>query len=58
MTQLNTTPTSLTPVQARPGTDLYSVLLIIATALLASGTIFVAVRTYQLFGSLLPPSGG
>lgn len=37
-----------------PETDVYSVLLIIATVLLAMGTIFVAVRTYQLFGSLLP----
>jgi len=44
--------------EIRPGTDLYTVLLIIAAALLFGTTIYVAVMTQILFGSLLPPSGG
>ncbi len=63
MSQLNagpvSTPPGLTPVsQVRPGADLYTVLLIVAAGLLLIGTVFVAVRTQQFFGSLLPPSGG
>ncbi|MGB9625622.1 MAG: hypothetical protein ACPMAQ_12270 [Phycisphaerae bacterium] len=58
MSQLNAGPVPTTAQAVRPGADLYSVLLIVATVLLALGTIFVAVRSQQLFGSLLPPSGG
>jgi hypothetical protein len=58
VTQLNAGPIPATPPQVRPGADLYTVLLIVATALLAAGTILLAVRSQQLFGSLWPPSGG
>jgi hypothetical protein len=34
--------------------DLYTVLLIIASALLLFGTVFVMIRSNQLLGSLLP----
>jgi len=37
--------------------DIYVTLLISAAAVLLIGVIFVAVRSYQLFGSLWPPSG-
>lgn len=58
MTQFNsgTSPTNLPEI--RPSTDLYTVLLIIATALLAIGTVLVVVRSYQFFDGILPPSGG
>ena len=58
MSQFNSGPVPTQPAVPRAGTDLYTVLLIVATALLVIGTIFVAVRTQQLFGSLFPPSGG
>lgn len=58
VSQFSTGPLSTAPAQVRPSADLYTVLLILATALLAAGTVFVAVRTQQMFGSLLPPAGG
>ena len=38
--------------------DLYTVLLIVAAGLLFIGTIYLGVRSYQLFESLWPPAGG
>lgn len=60
MSQVNPGPMPGAPAgpQIRPGPDLYSVLLIVATVLLATGTVLVAVRTQQLFGTLFPPAGG
>lgn len=58
VSQFNTGPALTTQGQGRPGADLYSVLLIIAAALLFAATIYVAAKSYQLFGTLLPPSGG
>jgi len=60
VSRFDTGPALTTQGQGRPGTDLYSVLLIIAAALLFAGTIYVATRSYQLFGTtpLLPPAGG
>lgn len=58
MSQFNTGPVPGGMPEIRPGTDLYTVLLIIAAALLFGTTIYVAVMTQILFGSLLPPSGG
>ena len=47
-----------TKPRATPQDDLYTVLLIIAAALLLIGTIYLAVRCWQLFGSVWPPAGG
>ncbi len=58
MSQLNAGPVFTSPSQIRPGADLYTVLLILATVLLAAGTIFVAVRSHALFETWLPPAGG
>ena len=38
--------------------DLYTFLLIAAAGLLFGGTIFLIVKTAQLFGSVFPPAGG
>ncbi len=37
-----------------PQNDLYTVLLIVASALLLVGIIFLAVQSSQLFGSVFP----
>jgi hypothetical protein len=39
---------------AQPDSDVYTVLVMIATAFLAVGTIFVAVRSADVFGNWLP----
>ena len=41
-----------------PQNDLYTVLLIIAAALLLIGSVYLAVRASQLFGAVWPPAGG
>jgi hypothetical protein len=41
-----------------PVDSLYTVLLVIAASLQLFGTIFIAVRAIQQFGSLWPPAGG
>jgi len=38
--------------------NLYTVLLIIATALLFVGAIYLGARSFQLFEALWPPAGG
>ncbi len=40
-----------------PESDVYTVLLILATVLVAGATIFLAMRSQQLFGSWNPFSG-
>jgi hypothetical protein len=40
------------------GDDLYTVLIVVATAFVWVAAIFAMVRAVWLFGSLLPPSGG
>jgi hypothetical protein len=45
------------PAASRPGNDVYTVLLILATVLVAGATIFLAIRSQQLFGSWNPFSG-
>ena len=47
-----------TGFKAAPQNDLYTSLLIIAAALLLLGTIYIAARSSQLFGSIWPVSGG
>lgn len=42
---------------SRPDSDVYSVLLIIATLFVAAATIFLCVRSSQLFGSANPFQG-
>jgi hypothetical protein len=41
----------------RPDSDVYSVLLIIATLFVAAATVFLFVRSTQLFGSANPFQG-
>ncbi len=41
-----------------PPDDLYTTLLITASALLLLGIIFISVRSVTLFGSLWPAGGG
>ena len=45
------------PAASRPKNDVYTVLLILATVLVAGATIFLAIRSQQLFGSWNPFSG-
>ena len=42
------------PSTRRPESDIYTVLLIVATLFLAVGTIILAARSQQLFGSWVP----
>ncbi len=37
--------------------DLYTVMLIVAAAMLLFGIVFLVVRSLQLFGTLLPSGG-
>ncbi len=55
VSQFNTGPIPTGTMDIRPRTDIYTVLLILASVLLLAGIIFVVVRSYQLFGGL---SGG
>lgn len=43
--------------KATPQNDLYTALLIIAASLLLFGTIYIAARSSQLFGSIWPEGG-
>jgi hypothetical protein len=45
------------PAPARPENNVYTVLLMLATVLVAGATIFLAARSQQLFGSWNPFSG-
>ena len=45
------------PVTGEPEDNVYTGLLIIATLLVAAATIFLAVRSQQLFGSWNPFGG-
>lgn len=45
------------PGGAGPPNDIYTILVIIATVLVAAATIFLSVRSYQLFGDWNPFSG-
>jgi hypothetical protein len=38
----------------RPESDIYSVLIIVASVFLATGTIFVSIRADALFGNWMP----
>jgi hypothetical protein len=49
-------PTNRPPVIV-PQDDIYMTLLITAAIVLLIGVIFLAVRSYQLFGSVWPVSG-
>ena len=39
---------------AQPDSDVYTVLVMVATVFLAVGTIFVTVRAHDIFGNWLP----
>ena len=39
---------------SKPDNDVYSVLLVVATVFVVLGTVFLAVRSNELFGSWLP----
>ena len=39
----------------KPASNVYTALLIIATICVTAATVFVIVRSDQLFGSILPP---
>lgn len=45
-------------VRGRPQSDIYTVLLAVATGFVVVGTIYVAVQMGSAFGSLFPPAGG
>ena len=42
------------PVGGKPDNNVYTVLLIIATVLVAGATIYLGIRSQQLFGSWNP----
>jgi len=45
------------PVEGKPENDVYTILLILATVLVAGATIYLVIRSQQLFGSWNPFSG-
>jgi len=45
------------PAGGRPEHDVYTVLLMLATLVVAAATVFLGVRSAQLFGSWNPFSG-
>ncbi len=45
------------PAGGQPEHDVYTVLLILATAFVAASTVYLAVSSQQLFGSFNPFSG-
>ncbi len=45
------------PAEGQPENNVYTVLLILATALVAGATVFLALRSLQLFGSWNPFGG-
>jgi hypothetical protein len=42
---------------SKPGNDIYTVLVILATVLVASASIYLVIRGQELFGSWNPFSG-
>ena len=50
------TPTGLMP-RSKPETDIFGVLLIIATAFVLAATVFVIYKTSMLLGTPLPVPG-
>lgn len=48
---------SESPAPSKPGHDVYTVLVILATILVAGATIYLAVRSQQLFGTWNPFAG-
>jgi hypothetical protein len=52
-------PGSSGPQRAEPQTsNIYTVLIIIATVFAAVAAVYVGYRTFELFGTMLPPAGG
>lgn len=45
------------PAESQPENDIYTVLVILATILVAAATVYLAVRSQQLFGTWNPFSG-
>lgn len=45
------------PAPSKAPNDVYTVLLILATVLVAGATLYLAIRSQQLFGSWSPFSG-
>ncbi len=45
------------PDTQRPASDVYTILLMLSTLLLAGSTIFLAIRSHQLFGAFNPFGG-
>jgi len=50
-------PPNETGPRIAPQNDLYTVMLIVAAALLLFGIVFLVIRSIQLFGTLLPAGG-
>ncbi len=42
------------PSEVKPESDIYTVMVIVATVFLAAATLFVAVRSQTLLGSWIP----
>ncbi len=42
------------PAGGKPGHDVYTVLLILAVALVAGATVYLGIRSQQLFGTWSP----
>jgi hypothetical protein len=57
MTRMGPGPSG--PQRAEPQTsNIYTVLIIIATVFAAMAAVYVGYRTFELFGTILPPAGG
>jgi len=48
---------SETPANQKPENNVYTVLVIVATALVVGATVYLAIRSQQLFGSWNPFGG-
>lgn len=48
----------LGPSSAQPGNDIYTILLAIANIFVVVATVFMSVRSQQIFGRWLPLGGG
>jgi hypothetical protein len=51
------TPGPVRPQRPAAESDVYTAIIGIAALFLLAATIYVAVRAYMAFGSLLPPGG-
>ena len=58
MTRMNSDLASPPQVEPTSQSNIYTVMVIIATLFVAAATIYLGYRNFELFGTIFPPSGG